>query len=360
MAMGDIPANITSKAGFDDGGAANGVVSGELETVGDHDWIRVDLLDTLTYNFFLSFLDTGSLTNGDATLTLRDATGAAVAVTDIGGVDGNEAISFKPPSGGGGVFFLDIGAAGDTSTGTYDLSSRVLPAGEVNKKLPDNQDSDYVGLANERILGGKGADRIDIGAGLEAFGEQGNDIILGNGSNNTIFGGLGNDTLKGGGGNDFLFGGAGNDDLFGGDNSDSLFGGKGNDNLFGDASIDTLSGGLGKDFLTGGTGLDFFRFLKVSDSPRGAGRDVILDFSSAENDHIALDSLDANSRKAGDQGFKFIGSHHFHDRAGELRFKIDAVHDRTIVQGDVNGDGKADIEIQLAGQHLLHGADFVL
>jgi Ca2+-binding RTX toxin-like protein len=358
--MGDIPANITSKAGFDDGGAANGVVSGELETVGDHDWIRVDLLDTLTYNFFLSFLDTGSLTSGDAFLTLRDANGDPVPgkTDDNSGVDQNAFISFKPSSSG--VFFLDIGAAGDNSTGTYDLSSRVLPAGEVNKKLPDNEDSNYFGSANERILGGKGADRIDIGAGLEAFGEQGNDIILGNASNNSIFGGLGNDTLKGGVGNDELFGDAGNDDLFGGDNSDFLFGGKGSDNLFGDAGIDTLSGGLGKDFMAGGSEIDFFRFFKVSDSPRGAGRDVILDFSSAENDHIDLASLDAKSRKAGDQDFKFIGSHHFHDRAGELRFKIDAIHERTIVQGDVNGDGKADIEIQLAGQHVLHAGEFSL
>ena len=187
--MADIPASITSKAGIEDGvDASLGVFSGELETIGDHDWIRVDLSATLTYEFFVSFLETGSLTNGDATLTLRDSTGAAVAVTDIGGVDGNEAISFHPSSGG--VFFLDIGEAGDNSTGIYDLSARISIAGEVIKNLPDNEDSDYTGLTNERILGGKGADRIDIGAGKDAFGEQGNDFIIGNSSTNNIFGGL--------------------------------------------------------------------------------------------------------------------------------------------------------------------------
>ena len=175
--MGDIPANITSTAGFDDASnASSGVLSGQLETVGDHDWIRVNLLDSLTYNFFLSFLDTGSLASGDAFLTLRDANGDPVpgVTDDNSGVDQNAFISFKPPSGGGGVFFLDISAAGEsnTSTGTYNLSSRTALAGQIIKKLPDNEDSDYVGLANERILGGKGADRIDIGAGRDALASK--------------------------------------------------------------------------------------------------------------------------------------------------------------------------------------------
>ena len=50
--MADIPANTTSQAGFEDGGNASlGVLSGELETIGDHDWIRVDLLTNFTYEF---------------------------------------------------------------------------------------------------------------------------------------------------------------------------------------------------------------------------------------------------------------------------------------------------------------------
>jgi Ca2+-binding RTX toxin-like protein len=49
---------------------------------------------------------------------------------------------------------------------------------------------------HNRFLGGKGADRIDIGAGRNAFGEQGNDLIIGNGSSNNIFGGLGNVRLR--------------------------------------------------------------------------------------------------------------------------------------------------------------------
>jgi len=230
----------------------------------------------------------------------------------------------------------------------------------VIKNLPDNEDSVYTGLANERILGGKGADRIDIGAGLDALGEQGNDFILGNASNNFITGGLGNDTLKGGGGTDILHGGAGNDDLFGGDTGDSLDGNKGEDNLFGDAGSDSVEGGAGRDFLTGGTEADIFQYLKVSDSSKRAGVDLIMDFNSGESDAIALSNLDANTKRPGEQSFKFIGMRQFHHHAGELRFKIDAAHDRTIVQGDVNGDGKADLQILLAGLHALHATDFIL
>jgi hypothetical protein len=32
----------------------------------------------------------------------------------------------------------------------------------------------------------------------------------------------------------------------------------------------------------------------------------------------------------------------------------------TLVEGDVNGDGKADFQIELSGLHTLTGADFIL
>jgi hypothetical protein len=85
-----------------------------------------------------------------------------------------------------------------------------------------------------------------------------------------------------------------------------------------------------------------------------------MDFNSAEDDDISLDNLDANTKKPDQQHFKFIGSQQFHHHAGELRFKIDAAHDRTIVQGDVNGDGRADLQIELAGQHVLELTNFLL
>jgi hypothetical protein len=91
-------------------------------------------------------------------------------------------------------------------------------------------------------------------------------------------------------------------------------------------------------------------------------RDVITDFIALgvpADDTIRLSAIDA--RPGGvDNAFKFIGSHKFHHRDGELRFKIDVAHDSTIVQGDVNGDGRADLEIELTGKWVLHATDFIL
>jgi serralysin len=172
---------------------------------------------------------------------------------------------------------------------------------------------------------------------------------------------VGEDTIDGGGGIDTLFGDRGNDTIHGGTETDNLWGGPGADSLFGDEGIDFLAEGSGKDFLTGGTEADHFDFTKRSDSPRGAAnRDVITDFSHIEGDTIDVSLIDANTTAPGNQKFKFIGSHAFHHKAGELHVLHDVANDETIVQGDVNGDGRADFEIALLGQHVLHRADFIL
>ena len=79
---------------------------------------------------------------------------------------------------------------------------------------------------------------------------------------------------------------------------------------------------------------------------------MITDFSNAETDHDTIDlhSIDANKHGGTDDTFKFIGAQHFHHTEGELRFTVDAAHNRTIIQGDVNGDAKADIELELTGK----------
>jgi len=56
---------------------------------------------------------------------------------------------------------------------------------------------------------------------------------------------------------------------------------------------------------------------------------------------IDLSQFDANSRAAGLQHFTFLDIQGFHRTAGELRF---ANH---LLQGDVNGDGKADFEVHV-------------
>jgi Ca2+-binding RTX toxin-like protein len=278
---------------------------------------------------------------------------------DDGGVGLNSFLSFGPLVNNE-TFFIDIGEKANNNTGSYSLL--VVDALGTTKKELNTSNEVYTGLANERIIGGTGADTIDIGTGRDALGEQGNDIITGNAANNIISGGLGDDTLSGGDGADFLFGDAGNDVISGGNQSDNIHGSAGNDILNGNAGGDFFSGGLGKDFQTGGGEADLFIFSSRAESRRGAARDVITDFADGI-DTINLLTIDAKTG-AGNQAFKFIGVQHFHHKAGELRFfKHDTaaiINDKTIVQGDVNGDGKADFEIELSGLHVLTATDFFL
>jgi len=349
--MSDIPANITTKASVD---STLGWLSGQLEFGSDHDWIKVNLASGQTYNFFLSFLVTGSVTTGDSILTLRDAAGAPILTDDDGGVGKNSLLSYAPSVSG--TYFLDIGQFAGTQTGTYELF--VIRPGVLttNHLLTDGNDI-YTGATNERILGGKGADTITIGLGAGALGEQGNDIIIGNGLGNHISGGLGDDTIYGGSNIDSLIGNSGNDVIFGGDSADAIFGDGGSDILSGDAQSDLITGGLGKDYLTGGTENDRFVFNALADSKRGAARDVVSDFSHIQGDTIQLSSIDA--KKGGtDNAFHFIGAHKFHHKAGELHF----LHKNgfVLVEGDVNGDGKADFQIEVHGVAALMSGDFDL
>ena len=148
--------------------------------------------------------------------------------------------------------------------------------------------------------------RIESDALIEqAFGGDGNDLIVGNLADNTLHGGRGDDTVAGGfgsdtiygnggddrlrgdlniradggaiGGNDLIYGGDGNDAIAGKGGDDILHGDAGHDALYGDAGRDWLSGGAGHDVLTGGADLDIFA-LTVD-----AGMDIITDFAIGED-----------------------------------------------------------------------------
>ena len=347
--MPDIPANTSTTAVLDPGPAI-GTFSGRLDFNGDHDWVAM-ILGPGTHHFYLSFLETGSLVNGDSTLVLRDGFGTFVT-SDVDGVGDNSIITFATATGG--FYFLDIGESGNNATGTYSIFSTSLPA--TDHLLSDAADT-YTGAAGERILGGKGIDVITLGAALDALGEQGDDAIFGNALNNLISGGLGNDTMFGGVGGDIMFGDSGNDNIFGNENDDFMRGGAGNDILNGGAQFDVLIGGIGKDYLTGGPDADNFRFFSVLDSKKGAPRDVIVDFSRPQDDAIDLSNIDA--KKGGlDDAFRFIGRHDFHDKAGELHYiKLAA---RLLLEGDTNGDGRADFQIEVHGVPGLVAGDLIL
>jgi serralysin len=95
----------------------------------------------------------------------------------------------------------------------------------------------------------------------------------------------------------------------------------------------------------------------VQDSLKLGPRDVIVDFTHLA-DHIDLRNVDANSNVAKDQSFQFIGSQAFHHQAGELHFLAKAGF--AMVEGDVNGDGMADLQIEVHGVSTVTADDFFL
>jgi hypothetical protein len=138
-----------------------------------------------------------------------------------------------------------------------------------------------------------------------------------------------------------------------------LRGGSGRDSLWGMAGDDRLVGGPGADSLHGGAGADTFVFAGRRDSVATAnGRDTVFDFSRPEGDRIDLAALDADATSRGNQTFTWIGSHGFHEHAGELRAA--RVSGGVLVSGDTDGDGVADLAIRLKGIAAMLKGDFVL
>ncbi|PUB10904.1 calcium-binding protein [Yoonia sediminilitoris] len=127
----------------------------------------------------------------------------------------------------------------------------------------------------------------------DAFGNPGDNIIIGDFQDNVIDGTDGNDAIKGlkgddtingGAGIDTLAGGFGNDIVRGGDDRDVITGFDGDDQLFGDAGNDTIQGGAGNDRIDGGLGFDILRggddddvVLGGAAAIRGDGGDLVLD-----------------------------------------------------------------------------------
>ncbi len=117
--------------------------------------------------------------------------------------------------------------------------------------------------------------------------------------------------------------------------------------------------------MTGSTGADDFDFNSVAEIGRGATRDIIRDFVHLIDD-IDLRTIDANGGAPGNTAFSFLAAKGaaFTGVAGELRWfqqnPAGTANDRTIIEGDINGNRVADFQIQLTGLKTLTAADFVL
>lgn len=150
--------------------------------------------------------------------------------------------------------------------------------------------------------------------------------------------------------------GGGNDQLMGGKYVDYFLGNTGNDSISGGGGDDVLVGGAGGDTLTGGTGEDHFEFTSLGDS-HGKKIDIIEDFNHKQHDGIDL-AFDAKPGTTDIDAFKFIGTHHFSGKPGELRYEFH--NGDTIVLGNTDHDAKAEFELHLHGEINLVKADFGL
>ncbi|MBJ7330201.1 MAG: calcium-binding protein [Solirubrobacteraceae bacterium] len=87
-----------------------------------------------------------------------------------------------------------------------------------------------------------------------AYGEAGDDVLLGGSAFDRLYGGTGRDTLNGRDRDDNLFGQEDDDILLGENGDDELEGGLGRDEMNGGPGADVLLAGLGADVFRGGSG----------------------------------------------------------------------------------------------------------
>ena len=124
-------------------------------------------------------------------------------------------------------------------------------------------------------------------------------------------------------------------------------------------------GGAGKDIMTGGASSDTFAFKTPAEIGSGSSRDVITDFQKGF-DKIDFSAIDANGSAQGDGSFHFLAQENaaFDHKAGALTWhyedKAGSTSDATVIQGDLNGDGGQDFQVQLKGLVHLGSGDFLL
>jgi Ca2+-binding RTX toxin-like protein len=220
-------------------------------------------------------------------------------------------------------------------------------------------------------------------AAVSATGTAQDDNLQGflNSAANNLIGGAGNDTYYVGG-NDVVIetDGQGQDVVYtfedyslalgssveylvgGASTGMRLTGNELNNIIWGTAFNDTLNGGAGADMLTGGLGADTFVFTSIGDSGVGAGnRDIIADFVSG-TDKIDFSGIDAIAGTSANDNFTFISTNAFSGSgasgAGQLRYFVDGGN--TIIEGDVDGNGLADFQVQLTGVHTFTTTDLLL
>ena len=259
----------------------------------------------------------------------------------IVGNAGNNVIDGNPRNQ---IFFGQQGLDIMNGLGGNDIYHVRQPGDEVNEAARKGNDAIVVHLYTEApgyVL--KPMSEVEkISIAEQQFGNRFN--LTGSNFNNTISGTNGINILNGLGGNDVLNGLDGNDTLLGGDGRD------------------VIAGGMGTDTMTGAAGVDRFDFNSTLETRRGSLRDVITDFVHLVDD-IDLSTINPGTASG---AFAFLNAKgaQFTGAKGVVRWfqenPAGTANDRTIVEGDLDGDRFADFQIQINGLKTLTAADFFL
>ena len=348
--------------------------------------------DTVTVNVTVNeVVDVITGTNNPETLT---GTSGSDRIVGLGGADtligltGDDILI-----GGTGADILNGGAGIDTvgfggSATAVRVDIRSTGGGLGGDAHGDTYlsiENIFGSLHNDTLIGNSGDNGISANGGNDLlFGLDGNDYLNGMDGNDTLIGGTGADRLIGGNGDDtasyfqatsgvtvnLATGGTGGEAagdtyvsierIIGSNHADDLTGDGAQNTISGGAGDDRIDGAGGRDTLVGNAGADTFVFSSAAESAAGfANRDTVSDFVDGQ-DLLDFTAIDANTGTGADDAFNFIGTSTFSGTAGELRYFTNTTFNLTLVQGDINGDGVADVEVVLTGIHTLSSDDFLL
>jgi len=109
----DTPGNQTTTASI----TVGGTYSDTLETLGDHDWIRLNLTAGQSVTIFVD-----GITLDDSYLRVRNSAGTLLYENDdiVLGVNRDSQLSFTATTTG--TYYIDVGSYNDSYTGTYQVS----------------------------------------------------------------------------------------------------------------------------------------------------------------------------------------------------------------------------------------------
>ena len=121
--------------------SSGGVISSAIDSAGDHDWVKIDLVVGRSYSFEVRGSSSSNGTLADPFLTLRNSAGAAIlssddrvpedgisaSVTNLNSLIG----TFRPVASDS--YYLDVNSAVSSGTGTYQITaqSHIAPVQEA-------------------------------------------------------------------------------------------------------------------------------------------------------------------------------------------------------------------------------------